>query len=329
MQRPSRRIFILAAASTAALLSLPRGRAEAGSLLHVWEGRALGAEARVAIASADGARARVLHERIVETLGRIENSLSLYRADSALVRLNRDGALIDPPAELVDVLSAARAVSAASGGAFDPSVQALWDLHAAHFALPGADSSGPSDAAVTGALAHVGFAGVDVGRDRVAMAKSGMRLTLNGIAQGYACDRVRDVLRAEGLGCALVDLGEHRGLGMHPEGRPWRVGVADPRAPWRTIEEIEVGEGAVATSAGLGTPFEPSGRNHHIFDPRTGRSANHYLSVSVRAPTATLADAWSTALSVMPMDEARATLSGRPELKALFVAGDGSRIRVG
>ena len=102
----------------------------------------------------------------------------------------------------------------------------------------------------------------------------------------------------------LVDLGEARALGQRPGGGAWRAALADPRDPARSLLELPLGEErgalpALATSAGYGTRFGPDPRLHHLLDPHTGRSANHWLSVSVAAPSATLADGLSTALSIL------------------------------
>src|SRR5690606_33904156 len=123
-------------------------------------------------------------------IARLERIFSLYRADSDLCRLNRDGRHDAPPLELVELLSLAASVSAASGGAFDVTVQPLWLRYAEHFAAVDADPAGP---ALDDLLALVDWRGVSVDAGRVALARPGMAITLNGIAQGYITDRVADL----------------------------------------------------------------------------------------------------------------------------------------
>src|SRR6185503_16682220 len=104
-----------------------------------------------------------------------------------LSRLNRDGVLDHPDPYLVEVLRAAASVSERSGGAFDATVQPLWQIYAdAKKAgrLPDAD-------AVREAAARVDWRNVDVSADRIRLRGAGMAVTLNGIAQGFAADRVR------------------------------------------------------------------------------------------------------------------------------------------
>ena len=123
-----------------------------------------------------------------------------------------------------------------------------------------------------------------------------MAVTLNGIAQGDITDRVAKLLATEGLTNSLIDLGEMRALGEHPEGRPWRVGVKDPFDSGSLVTQLNLTNRAIATSSVTGTVFDTSGRQHHLFDPKSGRPSHGLISASVIARRATDADAFSTAL---------------------------------
>lgn len=264
-----------------------------------WRSVALGANTSITLYHPDQARARQLIGRVSDEIARLENVFSLYRENSALTILNRDGVLAAPPIDLVRLLSEARVYSEATGGAFDITVQPLWDLYAHHFRNRTTVATGPSRQEISRALDRVDYQAVAVETGRIAFEKPGMAITLNGIAQGYITDRVADLLRAEGMDEVLIDIGEIRALGKHPTGRPWNVGISDPSNPERTIETLRLADRALATSAGAGTSFEPTGRHHHLFDPRSGQSASLYASVSVIAPRATTADALSTAFTNM------------------------------
>ena len=126
------------------------------------------------------------------------------------------------------------------------------------------------------------------------------------IAQGYITDRIADLLADAGMTNVLLDIGESRALGSHPSGRPWRIGLRRADRPQTVASQIELVDRAVATSAGIASPFEPTGTHHHLFDPRLGRPAPTADQISVTAPNATMADALSTALSVAGPAEAKA-----------------------
>ncbi|MDQ2104799.1 FAD:protein FMN transferase [Azospirillum isscasi] len=320
----TRRRFLGIAAAAAGLALLPGGLRAAGVPVRTWRGVALGADSLIQLAHPDPAQADRLIALCLEEVARLERVFSLYRADSALARLNRDGALDAPPADLVRLLSDSAAFSRRTDGAFDPTVQPLWQLYAGHFARPGADPGGPPSSAVRAARELVDHRKLRVEPDRIAFAGRGMAVTLNGIAQGYVTDRVSERLRAEGMTDVLVDLGEIRALGHHPSGRPWTVGLADPVAEGRNAATLEIAERAVATSGGYGTPFDPAGRFTHLFDPATGRCAQGWLAVTVLAPDATTADALSTALSVAPEARTAGILDRFPGVAARLTRRDGS-----
>jgi thiamine biosynthesis lipoprotein len=292
-----RAIALVAAASGLGLAGLGGRQAGAETArVHRWQGVALGAPASLAVLHPDESEARRLVALARAEIDRLETVFSLYRAESALSRLNRAGRLSDPPLELVALLDRARRWSVMTDGAFDVTVQPLWVLFQDHFAEPGADPRGPDAATLAAARRLVDFRSVEISARRIAFARAGMAVTLNGIAQGYVTDRVADLLRQEGLERVLIDLGEIQALGEGPAGRPWRVGLADPLAPGRVRETLEVIDRAVATSASTGTVFGADGRHHHIFDPASGRSAKGPLAATAVAARATDADACSTAL---------------------------------
>ncbi|KAB0266826.1 FAD:protein FMN transferase [Microvirga brassicacearum] len=297
-----RAIGITAAAAGLSLISGGSVARATGQLVE-WRGSAMGAVATLRIHHHDRAAAERLIGRAITEMQRLERVFSLYRDDSALVRLNRQGMLIAPPIELVSLLAECRTYYELTGAAFDPTVQSVWTLFREHFAVGNADPSGPSDAALAERLTKVGFPHVTFDMDRIVFARRGMALTLNGIAQGYITDRVVQMLRLEGIDRSLVDMGEPRAMGPRPDGSPWRVGVAKPENPDEVGRTFDVVDKAVATSGAYGFRFDREGRFHHLIDPRTGRPGEKYRSVTVVMPTATAADALSTAFSLMNSEE--------------------------
>lgn len=288
----TRRRFI---AISATLATLPALSARALPPGPTWTGQALGARASIRLDHPDAA---AIARRVTAEIDRLEGILSLYRADSALARLNRDGHLEAPPFELLDCLGIAGAVHAASGGRFDPTVQVLWST----WAEAAATGAAPEAAALAAARTVTGWEGVRLAPAAITL-RPGMALTLNGIGQGYVADRIAALLTAEGLGNIFIDTGEFRALGGQPGGGDWPVTLeSGPR--------ITLADRALATSAPLGTTFDAAGRLGHILDPLTGAPvAGPWRSVSVSAPDAALADALSTAACLC---------EGKAEVEALL-----------
>jgi len=261
-----------------------------------WRDRALGASASLLFHGLAHQDARRLARAAMAEVTRLERVFSLYRADSALVRLNVAGSLSAPPPELVTVLHRALRWSAVTDGAFDPTVQPLWDVYRQHFAAPSANPAGPDPARLEAARALVDWQRVEVSPERITFAQPGMAVTLNGIAQGAITDSVVRLLKRSGVRHVLVDMGELRAIDGRHDGKPWRVGLANPFPLATEPGVLDVVDRAVATSSTSGTVFAPAAGMHHILRPSTGRPGEGLAQASVQARRAIDADALSTAL---------------------------------
>lgn len=297
--------------------------------VSVWKGTVLGALGSLTLVHPDRRRAQALMVDCVAEIARLESIFSLYQPASAINRLNRAGELRGPPHELVELIAFALALARDTGGAFDPTVQPLYRLYARHFSGAAPAPGGPSRREIEGALRAVDFRAVDADASHIAFRKAGMALTLNGVAQGYITDRIADRLRDAGFDDVLVDLGETRALGMGPGRAPWSAGIADPRRHGAPIAQLTLGDDgrlfpALATSGGYGMQFGANPAIHHLFDPHTGRSANRWLSVSVEAARATVADGLSTSLAVMARERAPALLALHAPTRVHFVDAQGA-----
>ena len=265
--RISRRWF-LAISATACFVGGP------ARALHRERFVALGAEAEISL-SGDGAlaaRAFVECRREVEA---VEAAFSLWREDSVISRLNRHGRVRRPGSMFVELAEFAREIAELSHGGFDPTVQSFWQ----------------GDGIVD-------WRGLEVSPFGARFTREGMSATFNGIAQGYAADRVIGVLERLGYRDALANLGEFRGIGEREPGGPWRIGVEHPLTG--DIAEVIEGAGAVATSEPRATLVRGQ---PHIFDP-LARGGERWASVTVMAETGWRADALSTAIAAAPVEEA-------------------------
>jgi len=291
-----RRFIQISAACTASSLLVTPGRAAAP--VTRWTGTAMGAKTSITLAHPDEADAQRIVAAARAEIARLERTFSLYRADSTISRLNLEGHLAHPPFDFLSLLSLVDGLNDATQGAFDPTIQPLWRLYARHFADPATMGDTPDPKMIQAARDRIGWKSVIADSAQVRFAGPGMNLTLNGIAQGYATDRVADLLRAEGLSNVLVDVGEIRALGRHPDGRPWRAGLA-ARGNAEVEERIEIAEAALATTAPLGTVLDTAGEVPHLIDPRTGEPGGRWRRVSVLGPSAAVADGLSTGFALM------------------------------
>ncbi|MBA91666.1 MAG: hypothetical protein CMJ43_13385 [Phyllobacteriaceae bacterium] len=288
-----RRVLFIGAALAGAALVSPALAASSETVAQ-WRGIALGADATLQLAGVTQAQAAPVFHAVEQEISRLEQVFSLYRGDSALMRLNAAGVLETPPQEMLALLGQAHAAWLATDGLFDPTVQPLFQAMAEHYT-----SGRTGRPTLDAALSRVGFDKVHFDADAVRFARPGMAMTFNGIAQGYLTDRVTALLRAQGFDNVLVDLGEIRALGPGRHGGGWRVGLARPGASAAMPHLIDVRDRAVATSAMLGTTFDQAGKAGHILHPLHGIAPVWRKQVTVLADNATQADALSTAATLM------------------------------
>ena len=264
-----------------------------------WSGQALGAHAEIELVGVGEAEARPVLAAVEAEIARLEGIFSLYRQDSALARLNRNGALADPPPELLEVLALSRAVHRQTGGLFDPTVQPLFAFYAEWFTKPRRAHLLPDMRELAPVLARVGMDKVTFDDTRITFARPGMALTLNGIAQGYITDRIAVLLKSHGYGNMLLDIGEIQAVGKGLNGAGWEVGIRKGVSGPELAERLILTDKAVATSMMLGTTFDQHGQAGHILHPRKGLDRNYNSRASVVHPSAAFADAMSTAVILM------------------------------
>lgn len=275
----------------------------------------MGTTCTIEAEAADSVRALGGIEAALDTLARLEDLATRWR-DSELTRLDA-GAVARPvplSRDLAAMVGAALEAAAATGGAFDPTVEPLtraWDLRGA--------GRVPTAAALARARARTGWR--QVAFDRAAgtlqFARAGMGLDLGGIAKGFALDRAAEVLAARGATRARLNLGgELRVLGAPAHA----LAIADPVHRLRPALTLRLARGALSTSAQSERGFVRRGvRYGHVLDPRTGRPVATRAAVSVIAADGTRADALSTALLVMGRAAAARFAAAHPELGVVWL----------
>jgi len=233
-------------------------------------------------------------------LRRFEVDYYAWAADGELARLNRalaEGREATVSPEMAALLVAAKRVNALSGGAFDPGVGALVERYGFHDGNAAPRTPTPSE--IDAWLRERGsIAAVDIDGVRVT-ARAPVLLDLGGIAKGAAVDRIVELFHRHGISSALVDAGGDLRVVGTRDGRPWRIGIQDPRADG-VLGVIELADGEAAFTSGDYERYVDRGgeRLHHLLDPSTGRPALETRAVTVIARDGITADAAATALFV-------------------------------
>ncbi len=296
-----RLLTIAAAAAGCAAIGLRPARAGAVAS-YTWHGVALGANASLTLQHPDESVAKAAIASCLDEVARLENVFSLHRAGSALSQLNARATLTDAPSDLRRLLADALRLASQTAGRFDPTIQPLWQCYADHFARNPQDAAGPALAQLDAARALVDWRGVEIKGSTIRLARKGMAVSLNGMAQGYITDRVGDLLRGAGFTHVLVNMGEQLAIGPKWNGESWSIAITDPSDSTRTLASLTTSEGALATSSPRGFAFDTQGRYTHILDTRAGKPSEAFTSVSVLADVAAYADGLSTAIAASPAD---------------------------
>ena len=273
----------------------------------------------------DGVTAERAQKLAATAFRLVETNFSVFIADSAVSRLNRGESIrMASDAPFAKVVRFALETAGDSDGAFDPTVNPLMRA----WGFRGGTPSVPAGTTLSNALSSVGWGRISISNvysGEIVVSAGGAELDFGAIAKGYAVDCAYERLVASGYTDFLINLGGNIRVSGSPEpGRSeWNIAVRDPSGrhpPSPLPRPLQSGE-AVATSGSYERFVEIDGRRYsHIIDPRTGHPVDNGLgSVSVIAPSAMMADAYSTTLFVLGREAGAAFLSAHPGCTAVFI----------
>jgi len=284
----------------------------------------MGTRITVELWADDAAKAQPAIDAVLAEMRHIDETMSTYKPTSEISLVNDHAA--DGPMhiskELFDLLTTAHEYSVLTDGAFDityASVGYLYDFR---------KRVRPTDAQIDAALPAINYEHVllDPVNQTVRFSQKGVRIDLGGIAKGYAVDRGIDVLKSLGITRAYVSAGGDSRIIGDRFGKPWIVGVRDPRkGPGEALLRIPLVNAAISTSGDYERFFDEGGvRYHHIIDPHTGHSASKVRSATVIAPSATRTDGLSKTAFVLGPDAAMAIYNRIDDVDAIIVKLDGT-----
>jgi len=286
----------------------------------------MGTQITVELWSEDKVEAEHAIDAVLDELRHIDESMSTYKPTSEVSRVNAKAA--DGPMhiskELFDLLVTAKEYSVLTDGAFDityASVGYLYDFR---------KRVHPDEAQIDKALPAVDYRHVilDPKHQTVRFSQKGVRIDLGGIAKGYSVDRGIDVLKARGFTRALVSAGGDSRIIGDRFGKPWMVGIRDPRkGEGEVITRVPLTDAAISTSGDYERFFDEDGvRYHHIIDPHTGHSASKVLSATIIGPYATRTDGLSKTAFVLGPEKAMEIYNRIADIDAIIVKLDGTVI---
>jgi len=255
---------------------------------------------------------------VMDEMRRIDRTMSPHKDDSELSRINREAFAAPVPVsvEMARLIVRAAEFSELSGGAFDITYAAVGQLYDYRNRVR------PSEAELAAARAAVGWRNLvlDSQARTVRFMRPGMRIDLGGFAKGHAVDNATAILRRRGVAHAMVSAGGDSRVIGDRRGRPWTIGVRDPRRPGQVAAMLPLEDVSISTSGDYERYFDAEGtRFHHLIDPATGKSPRGIQSVTILADDGLTSEALSKIVFVLGVERGMALVESQSGVDAVVV----------
>lgn len=259
---------------------------------------------------------------VMDEMHRIDRTMSPHKPDSELSIINRDAATRAVPVsdEMARLIARAADFSRLSSGAFDITFAAVGQLYDYRQRMR------PSEAELDAARAAVGWQKLvlDSQARTVRFAQPGMRIDLGGFAKGHAVDNAAIILRRRGIAHAMVSAGGDSRVIGDRRGRPWTIGVRDPRRSGKVAAMLPLEDVSISTSGDYERFFDAEGvRFHHVIDPSTGKSPSCIQSVTILADDGLTCEALSKIVFVLGVERGMTLIESQRGVDAVVVDADG------
>jgi len=262
----------------------------------------MGTVVRVELAHDDPREAAKAAEAVMQEMHRIDRAMSPYKPESELSRINREATrgTVTISREMFGLIRRSIEFSQWSGGAFDITFAAVGRFYDYRNGVR------PGDDQVAHALPAFNYRHLLLDSERLTIrfARSEVQIDLGGIAKGYAVDNCVRLLESCGVRAAMVSAGgDSRVFGLR-DGRPWIIGIRDPRRPDGMVARLPLVDVAISTSGDYERYFDEDGvRHHHILDPATGKSPAGVRAVTIVGPDAVTTEGLSKSVFIKGVHE--------------------------
>ena len=282
----------------------------------------MGTEVSVYLWSDDAQVGQKALEEVFSEATRIDRLMSTYKDDSEISKINRLAAVgpVVTSEELFQLVQRSLDISVLTLGAFDitfDSVGQYYDFRS---------RQRPDSETVASERVNIDYRYVqlDQAASSITFLREGVRINLGGIAKGYVVERGVDILRHHGVKNAIVTAGGDSRLLGDRRGRPFMVGIRDPRIEGQVAISVPLADEAISTSGDYERFFDEDGvRYHHIIQPATGVPAGGVRSATVFGPDAVITDALSTSVFVMGVDQGLTLIGTLPDYESIVIDSEG------
>jgi thiamine biosynthesis lipoprotein len=276
---------------------------------------------RVTVYATDKASADKAVAATFARMQKVADAASIFDEKAEAFRLNRDGYLDNPSADLIELTRLSLEYNRISNGCFDITVQPLLDIWSAGLWK---EKSEVQQSRVAETMKLIGSDNIELSTSRISLPVKGMKLTFGAIAKGYAVQEALNTLKIEGIKHATITAGGEIGsLGTKPDGQPWTIALVNPDNAKQSLAAFQwLGEKSISTSGNYERYFSADKKTNHLINPKTGYSVPDCTSVTTIASTNTQTDALATALFAMGPEAGINLVKSLKDVECLIVDGN-------
>jgi thiamine biosynthesis lipoprotein len=273
----------------------------------------------------DRAKAKQAVSAAIEEVKRIEKLISSWDSESESSKVNTNAGIEPVPvsAELFNLIDRSLKISKMSNGSFDisfASIDKIWTFD-------GREITAPDESIIKASVEKIGYENIILDREKstIYLSKKGMKIGFGAIGKGYAANRAKQIMQEHGTEAGVVNAGgDLVSWGTQPNGKPWSVGIADPKDKTNIISWLDVTDLAVVTSGNYEKFVTIDGKRHgHIINPKTGWPVTGLLSVTIVCPDAELADALATTVFVLGKDQGLKLINHLQDVECVLIDDTG------
>ncbi len=283
----------------------------------------MGTSVRVELWSDNKTEGRLVIAQVMAEMRRIDRLMSPFKADSALTKINNFAGSrpVKIGQELMNLIDKSLSISKKTKGAFDIT------FASAGFMYDFRQKKHPSKASLKQLLPSINYRHIQLNRSKqtIFFKDKNVKIDLGGIAKGYAVDLGIAILKKNNIQYGIVTAGGDSRILGDRKGRPWFVGIRDPRNRQGLVAKLPMRNEAISTSGDYERFFEENGvRYHHIISPKTGKSVGYMRSATVLGPDATTTDALSTSVFVLGARKGLNLINNMPKFEAVIIDNQGT-----
>ncbi len=286
----------------------------------------MGSRFDIYVVASDTLNADKYIKTAITEITRIEDLISSWDSTSETSKINRDAGIspVKVSKDLFNLIERSIVISKLTDGAFDityASMDKIW-------MFDGTMKEFPTKEDIQNSISKVGYKNIILNKENqtVFLSKKGMKIAFGAIGKGYAADKAKQLLIAEGAIAGIINAsGDMNTWGKQPDGEEWKVAITNPLNKNKAFAMLPIKNGAVVTSGNYEKFVTFYGKRYsHIIDPRTGYPATGIISTTVFAPSAELADALATSIFVMGIEVGIDRINQLPNIECVIIDDKGN-----